>query len=69
MEREDFGESPEHCLFVRIMLTGILSQLKSGRTSPPRLPQARQTNRGLRSDSRSSSGQVSPLIAIEWLQW
>jgi hypothetical protein len=30
--------------------TGTLFQLKSGRTSAPRLPQALQTNRGSRSD-------------------
>jgi hypothetical protein len=30
--------------------------VKSGRTSAPRLPQALQTNRGSRSDSRSSPG-------------
>jgi len=38
-------------------------QLKSGRTSAPRLPQAWQTNRGPRSDRRKSSDQASPLIA------
>jgi urease accessory protein len=45
-----------------------LFQLKSGLTSAPRLPQARQTNRGSISDSRRSSGQGSPLTAIEWLR-
>jgi hypothetical protein len=34
----------------------------------PRLPRARHTNRGSISDSRTSSGQSSPLMAIEWLQ-
>ena len=34
------------------------------RTSAPRLPQAEQTNRGSRSDSRTSSGLWSPLIAL-----
>ena len=42
-------------------------QLKSGRTSAPRLPQAVQTKRGSISDSRTSSAQASPLIASEWL--
>jgi hypothetical protein len=36
---------------------GVLFQLKSGRTSTPRLPQALQTNRS--SDKRRSSGQRS----------
>jgi hypothetical protein len=44
-------------------------QLKFGRTSAPRLPQALHVNRGSTSDSRISSGQRSALIAIEWLQW
>jgi hypothetical protein len=39
-----------------------------GRTSAPRLPQAWRIKRGSRSDKRKSSGHVSPLIAIEWLQ-
>jgi hypothetical protein len=37
-------------------VTGFLFQLKSGRTSAPRLPQAAQINRGSISDSRVSSG-------------
>jgi hypothetical protein len=45
-----------------------LPQLKSGRTSAPCLPQAAQTNRGSRSDSRTSSGHSSALIATQWLQ-
>ena len=36
-------------LTVAIALTGVRFQLKSGRTSAPRLPQAWQTNRGSRS--------------------
>jgi hypothetical protein len=42
--------------------------LKSGRTSAPRLPQALQVKRGSTSESQTSSGQLSPLIAIEQLQ-
>ena len=52
-------------------LTGGLAgspQLKSGRTSAPRLPQAWHTNRVSISDSLASSGQLSPLMAIEWLR-
>ena len=45
-----------------------LFQLKSGRTSASRLPQARQTNCAAMSDERTSSGRGSPLIATEWLQ-
>jgi hypothetical protein len=42
---------------------------KSGRTSAPRWwPQTWQTNCGSRSDSRTSSGRRSALIAVEWLQ-
>jgi hypothetical protein len=36
----------------------VHSQLKSGRTSAPRLPQARQMNRGSRSDILTSSGHL-----------
>ena len=43
-------------------------RMKSGRTSAPRLPQARHKNRGSISDSLASSGQPSALIAVEWLQ-
>ena len=43
-----------------------LFQLKSGRMSAPRWPQALQINRGSMSDSLASLGQWSPLIAIEW---
>jgi hypothetical protein len=50
-----------------IALTGTLSQLKSGRRSAPRLPQVLQVKRGSISDSLTSSGHASPLIAIEWL--
>jgi hypothetical protein len=42
--------------------------LKSGLTSARRLPQAAQTKRGSMSESRTSSGQPSLLIAIEWRQ-
>jgi hypothetical protein len=45
-----------------------LEKLKYGRTSAPRLPQAWQMNRSSMSDSLTSSGHGSPLIAIEWLQ-
>jgi hypothetical protein len=49
--------------------TGPLAfQLKFGRTSAPLLPQALHAKRASRSDSRTSSGQRSALIAIEWLQ-
>jgi hypothetical protein len=44
-----------------------LSQLKSGRTSAPRLPQALHTKRGSISDSRISSGHRSPFIVTRWL--
>jgi hypothetical protein len=47
-------------------LTGGLAglpQLKSGRTSAPRLPQAWHTNRASISDNLASSGQLSPLMA------
>jgi hypothetical protein len=40
----------------RIPPASVLFQLKSGRTSAPRLPQAWQTNRGSISDSLNSSG-------------
>jgi hypothetical protein len=43
------------------------SQLKRGLTSPPRAPQAWQVKRDSISDSRTSSGQSSPLIAVQWL--
>ena len=49
-------------------LSGGITLCQSGLTSAPRLPQARQTNRASISDSLTSSGQPSPLIAIEWLQ-
>jgi hypothetical protein len=42
------------------------SQLKLGRTSVPPWPQTRQVNCGSMSDSRTSSGHLSPLIAVEW---
>jgi hypothetical protein len=42
-----------------------LDQLKSGLTSAPRLPQAWQISRASMSDSLTSSGQASLLIAIE----
>jgi hypothetical protein len=42
-------------------------QVKFGRTSAPFRPQAWQVKRGSISDSRTSSGQLSPLIAVEWL--
>jgi hypothetical protein len=45
-----------------------LSTANRGRTSAPRCPQALQMNFGSRSDSRTSSGHRSALIAIEWLQ-
>jgi hypothetical protein len=45
--------------------TGFRSQLKTGLTSAPRLPQA---ERGSRSESLSSSGHPSALGASEWLQ-
>jgi hypothetical protein len=41
--------------------TGVLFQLKSGRMSAPRPPQALHVNRGSTSDSRISSGQRSAL--------
>jgi hypothetical protein len=41
-----------------------LSQWKSGLMSALRLPQAEQVNFGSRSDSRTSSGHRSPLIAM-----
>jgi hypothetical protein len=43
------------------------SQWKFGRTSAPFVPQAWQVNRGSISDSRMSSGHLSPLIAVQWL--
>jgi len=43
------------------------SHWKFGRTSAPLWPQASQTNSGSRSDSRTSSDHLSPLIAVEWL--
>jgi hypothetical protein len=49
-------------------LTGFSFQLKSGRTLVPRLPQTVQVNLPSISDSRTSSGQRSALIATEWLQ-
>jgi hypothetical protein len=60
------GLSPEEHLLVS---APDLSQRKSGLTSAPRLPHAEQTNRASISDSRTSSGHWSALIAIEWLQW
>jgi hypothetical protein len=42
------------------------SQLKFGRTSAPFWPQTWQVNSGSRSDSRTSSGHLSPLIAVQW---
>jgi hypothetical protein len=53
---------------VQMPIVVALFQLKFGRTSAPRLPQAEHTNRVSRSESRASSGHWSPLIAIEWLQ-
>jgi hypothetical protein len=41
------------------------SQLKFGRTSAPLWPQTWQVNSGSRSDSRTSSGHLSPLIAVQ----
>jgi hypothetical protein len=52
-----------------IIGTTGLFQLKSGRTSAPRLPHDEQVKRGLMSDRRTSSRHASPLIATEWLQW
>jgi hypothetical protein len=46
---------------------GGLPQLKSGRTSAPRLPQAVQVKRCSMSDSRTSSGRRSALRATLWL--
>jgi hypothetical protein len=51
-----------------VRFENIRFQLKFGRTSAPRLPQALHTNRSSMSDSRTSSGHASPLMAIEWLQ-
>jgi hypothetical protein len=48
--------------------TAVLFQLKSGRTSAPRLPQTLQVKRSSMSDSLTSTDQASPLTAIEWLQ-
>jgi hypothetical protein len=45
-------------------LTGILSQLKSGRTSAPRLPHAWQMNLGSRSDSLKPAGHRSAFTAL-----
>jgi hypothetical protein len=42
---------------VAIWLNDNLSQLKSGGTSAPRLPQTLQTNRGWRSDSHMSGAR------------
>jgi hypothetical protein len=44
------------------------AQSKSGRTSAPRLPQAVQTKLPSISESRTSSGHLSPLTAVQWLQ-
>jgi hypothetical protein len=49
-------------------LTWFLFQLKSGLTSAPRLPHARQIRRGSISHSLTSSGHWLILIAIERLQ-
>jgi hypothetical protein len=40
----------------------------SGRTSAPRRPQAWPVNRGSISESRTSSGHLSAVIAVQWLQ-
>jgi hypothetical protein len=60
-----FGHAPDQCPLLSVP---DLSQLKSGRTAAPRLPHIEQTKRGPRSESLTSSGHRSPLIAIEWLQ-
>ena len=44
-----------------------LARLGPSRTSAPHLPQTLQVKRSSISDSLASSGQASPLIAIEWL--
>jgi hypothetical protein len=44
-----------------------ISQSKFGRTSAPFVPQTWQVNRGSISDNRTSSGHLSPLIAVQWL--
>jgi len=46
-----------------------LPRSKSGRTSAPRPPQPRQTNRGSRSESLTLSGQRSASRATWWPQW
>jgi hypothetical protein len=56
-----------HRRYPIIGTTGLF-QLKSGRTSAPRLPQGEEMKRASTSVSRTSSGQWSPLIAVEWLQ-
>jgi hypothetical protein len=45
----------------------ILAGAKRPRTSAPRFPQALQRNSGSMSESRTSSGQRSPLTVVEWL--
>lgn len=47
--------------------SGGLPLSKSGLTSAPRLPQARQTNRDPMSRSRTSSAHRSPFKATLWL--
>jgi hypothetical protein len=50
-----------------IIAVAVLFQLKSGRTSAPRLPHALQMKRGSMSDSRMSSGQGAPMADFERL--
>jgi hypothetical protein len=48
--------------------SGFLFPVKFERTSAPFWPQTWQVNSGSMSDSRTPSGHLSPLIAVEWLR-
>jgi hypothetical protein len=58
---------PDACRPLLTARRAASSRPKSGRTSAPFRPQAWQVNSGLMSDSRTSSGHLSPLIAVPWL--